>query len=350
VWVQDTSKNNIIAPVVESIPELAAFRNYYLKYRHFFGEHIDYTIPGYEEQLVSVGASLATFLPNDTDVLYQGASDGRLGKGITAYAAKDLGKVVRTASLSSSITNVMGFDRTPNVEGARAVLAAFKETPNYMIDLTRYDDPINGSYGCLVGYDMVRDAVLAAGLPNGEFYDNRGSWKQEKPYDAVISYVLYQFCGNNRDSQLQATKKFGHPATIYLFGEKFNPEKGQEEIWLAREQRKDAWKLQFFSPEEVSSKKREVLSKMQNFQVTQPDFEEALCNNFQYAVLVGSSANFFYYAASDSIETMNGYLHAMHPIVHDYTSDLPKIIAQNQPLDRGSPLFTNITPPCISMG
>ncbi len=198
--------------------DLAAFRAHYLRYRHFFGEHIDYTIPGYEEQLVSVGASLAAFLPTHSDVLYQGASDGRLGKGITAYAAADLGKTVRTASLSSSITNIMGFDQTPNVEGARAILAAFSENPGEMIDPKRYDDPKNGSYGCLVGYDMVREAVLApkgGGQTDGSFYDNHGSWKQEKPYDAIISYVLYQFCGNNRDNQLQATKKFGYPQTIY---------------------------------------------------------------------------------------------------------------------------------------
>jgi hypothetical protein len=318
--------DNIITPNFHGVDGVEDFRELYLRYRHFFGEHIDYTIPGYEEFMILSGLALCKMLGEDSSILYQGASDGRLGKSITAYGHQ-IGKRILTKSLTSSITNLHGFSATPNVDGATGVLAAFSENPSEMMDPMRYYDPEKGSYGCLTGYAPVMQSPLPAIPPDGQFHEGIGSWTPDKPFNAVISYVLYQFCGNNRHNQIAVSKRNTTKDCIFLFCEKFNPTQGAEDQWMLREIAKDHWKLQFFSQEEVREKKETVLSKMQTYQVTQPEFETVLRSSFKHAVLFANTANFFSYAACDDLETLQRFMANFPILPHAYTFvQVPQVI------------------------
>ena len=228
------------------------------------------------------------------------------------------------------------------------MLTAFVERAlaGTIVDANRYHDPAQGSYGCLVGYEPVMKRPKQ--IPPWEnrsfnrflhrlrylfkeemrgFYPGCGSWEPDKPFDAVLSYVLFQFCSTNRVEQLMTSKVHTTEDCLYIFAEKASYSKGKKAEWQRRERKKDQWKGQFFSPEVLERKRNTVLATMENSQVSREVFEYALQQCFQHAVTINNTGNFYGYVACDDPEKLGEYLSHLPVLHHEFSEEeMPQLV------------------------
>jgi 2'-5' RNA ligase len=134
----------------------------------------------------------------------------------------------------------------------------------------------------------------------------------QQPYDIVTEAMTFQFMGADRDNQLAHVKSMMSPGGIFVSEEKFRDDPREPE----HEAKKDQWKAQFYSPEQLAHKEtvvgiqdaeRQAVG-MRDLMVNHKDYEATLHNMFKYVAQIWSSGNFKGYAASDSQANLQNFL------------------------------------------
>ncbi|MDR7054052.1 class I SAM-dependent methyltransferase [Pseudomonas koreensis] len=133
-------------------------------------------------------------------------------------------------------------------------------------------------------------------------------------FDFVYEMAAFQFYSRDRERQVAHIKKFLKPGGLVFLLEKLNHPDPQE--YLRRERIKDeAFKTRYFSEQEISWKRQQMLEQMQNGQVTLEELVTALSARFKHVHLLWNSSNFCEFVASDDSEQINRFLSLLGPIV-----------------------------------
>lgn len=132
-------------------------------------------------------------------------------------------------------------------------------------------------------------------------------------FDIIIEDTTFQMCDNNREEQiefvLQNLKKDG----IFIFIEKFKCKDLNE--YIKRENQKDFdFKIKYFSEQQIYSKRKDILSVMNNFEVDIDGFTITLQKYFKHAVLTWNSGNFYIVIASNLEKRLVSFLKKFPPV------------------------------------
>jgi len=141
---------------------------------------------------------------------------------------------------------------------------------------------------------------------NSEYYDFKNG------FDIIVEDTTFQMYSNNRYEQISFVKDKLVDDGIFIFVEKFRNKSAEE--YMKREKQKDKlFKSRYFSPEQIELKKRDVLSVMNNFEVSLLDFCKSLKRIFKNAVIVWNSGNFYTILASNSQESLTELISNLIP-------------------------------------
>ncbi|MBF8723327.1 class I SAM-dependent methyltransferase [Pseudomonas guariconensis] len=133
-------------------------------------------------------------------------------------------------------------------------------------------------------------------------------------FEFIYEMAAFQFYGRDRARQIAHIKHFLKPAGLVFFLEKFNHSNPEE--YLRRERIKDeAFKTRYFSEQEISWKRQQMLEQMQNGQVTLEELINAIASHFKHVYLLWSSSNFCELVASNDLEQMQRFLNLLGPVV-----------------------------------
>jgi SAM-dependent methyltransferase len=133
-------------------------------------------------------------------------------------------------------------------------------------------------------------------------------------FDFIYEMAAFQFYSRDRESQLAHIKQFLKPGGLAFFLEKLNHPDPQE--YLRREKIKDEkFKTRYFTLEEITWKRRQMLEQMQNGQVSFDELLSALSARFKHVYLLWSSSNFCEFVASDDPEQINRFLGLLGPAI-----------------------------------
>lgn len=132
----------------------------------------------------------------------------------------------------------------------------------------------------------------------------------------------------NRYEQIYYVKDKLVEDGVFIFVEKFKIDSAEE--YIKREWQKDIlFKSNYFSTDQIESKKLDVLSVMNNFEVSLPDFIKSLSKIFKHSVMTWNSGNFYTIMASNSqrslIELVSNLKPLCIPSIFCY-ENLPKIL------------------------
>ncbi|MGP7817789.1 hypothetical protein [Niallia sp. 01092] len=187
-----------------------------------------------------------------------------------------------------------------------------------------------------------RDSFFSHGIPEhssfyvGPYFNvTKDLLKKNKEYfpfingfDVIVEDTTFQMYGKNRDEQIKKAKSNLKEDGLFIFIEKFNHENIDE--YIKREEQKDQkFKSRFFTMNELEIKKKDILSIMNNQQITLHEFNKILKDNFGHAAMIWNSGNFYSIIASDSEENLSKFLSILPPtyIPNEYCYEsLPKIL------------------------
>lgn len=282
-------------PAIELGPEEAAFRILRDLYSGNFDQHIKTSIPGFDEVQNAVGTSLVRTFGNrpGTRMLDIGSSEGALIKAI----ADKSGGNIQTHGIDPNLDMIRTFQSKPQVPGATTELAAFGP---------------RSSQGEVAW-------VADDGTPVRYF-------NPQNPYDIAHEAMVFQFIDNQRPAQLQRVKELMSPSGLLVSEEKLGNPKS---IYDANEARKDLYKSQYYTPEQMETKRKEVLQTggdqvegMTDLQVTQAEMERALANLYGNRAQFWDSGNFKGYAASDDKAVLDEFLGNLQDLQSGYSTTL----------------------------
>jgi len=134
----------------------------------------------------------------------------------------------------------------------------------------------------------------------GKYFDETGVMfiKPNRQYDIVHESMAFQFIDADRTGQIEFIKNEVLKEDGILFiEEKFLD---NDTIYQANENLKNEFKLQYYTEEQLSNKKFNVLLNMEGKQAAISDVEAALNNNFKYVVQYWDSGNFKGFVASNN--------------------------------------------------
>jgi hypothetical protein len=118
-------------------------------------------------------------------------------------------------------------------------------------------------------------------------------------FDIIWENTTFQMFGPNRDEQIAYVKRVLKHEGLMLFFEKMNHADAIR--YATAEEVKDAWfKAQHFSSEDIALKRSEILTEMEQCQVTLDEFVAAARIHFATGVLIWNCGNFYEIVASDS--------------------------------------------------
>jgi hypothetical protein len=236
-----------------------AFNKVYSKFKGNFDNHIATSIPTFRETQVKVGSALVEILPDNSLVYDIGGSEGGFVKAITEVS----GGKIKSINLDVNESMQKSHENSP-VEGSVFVNEAFYES---------YTDEDTGK-------------TYNKHIPN------------EKA-DVVHESMVFQFITPERKSFIKEVKdSYLKNDGILLLEEKLVPL--TDEQWLSNENKKDAYKLNFYTQEEISGKAEEVLLGMRQNQTQEEDLINALKEEFNFVQEYWDAGNFKGYIATNS--------------------------------------------------
>lgn len=280
-------------PAIELGPEERAFRVLRDLYSGNFDQHIKTSIPGFDETQNAVGTSLVRTFGGrpGTTMLDIGSSEGALIKAIADASRGN----IRTHGIDPNLDMIRTFQTKPQVPGATAELAAFGPRAQQGEVAWVADD------GTPVRY-----------------------FNPQNPYDIAHEAMVFQFIDNQRPAQLQRVKELMSPSGLLVSEEKFGNLKS---IYDANEAKKDLYKSQYYTPEQMETKRKEVLQTggdqvegMTDLQVTQAEMERALSDLYGNRAQFWDSGNFKGYAASDDKAVLDDFLGNLQDLQSDYSN------------------------------
>lgn len=151
-------------------------------------------------------------------------------------------------------------------------------------------------------------------------------------FDVLVEDTTFQMYDRDRKKQLAFIVPRIRPGGILVLVQKLAQR--DPRLYDAREQQKDElFKARFFSADDISEKKDEVLATMASLEVDLETTAAALASFFRYAVLTWNSGNFHTIVASNSrtslLELVSLMLKPAIPQAYCYES-LPKVIVDTE--------------------
>ena len=147
-------------------------------------------------------------------------------------------------------------------------------------------------------------------------------------FDVIWENTTFQMYGNFRDEQIAYVKRLLKPKGVMIFLEKMNHRDQAE--YLRRESIKDTnFKSLYFSNEEISKKKSDIIETMERGQTTIESFTRVAYRHFEHVHLIWNSLNFYHIAASndvDSIEKFLSFLENPHVPEQFATTELGELV------------------------
>lgn len=146
-------------------------------------------------------------------------------------------------------------------------------------------------------------------------------------FDIIIEDTTFQMYSPDRENQIQFVKQFLKEDGLFIFTEKFRCEPDE---YVARENQKDiSFKRRFFTEEQLDLKKRVILDRMSENEVSVDEMKMALDKHFRHKAIYWNSGNFHSIVASSSQHNIDRFLsllgHACIPFEYVYC-DLPMFL------------------------
>lgn len=160
-----------------------------------------------------------------------------------------------------------------------------------------------------------------------QYLDNEKYKKFSSGFDIIIEDTTFQMYSPDRDNQIKYVKQFLKEDGLFIFTEKFRCDRDE---YISRENQKDiSYKRRFFTSEQLGLKKRVILDRMSENEVSVNDMKEAINKHFTYKAIYWNSGNFHSIVASSSKHNINHFLsllgHACIPFEYVYC-DLPTFL------------------------
>ncbi|KAF4769405.1 hypothetical protein N7455_008868 [Penicillium solitum] len=126
-------------------------------------------------------------------------------------------------------------------------------------------------------------------------------------FDVIIEDTTFQMYSPNRVEQIEFIAQNLRENGIVLFLEKFRQPDMND--YLQREEQKDrCFKAKYFDMGEIASKKKEVLTLMNQNEVTIDEMTSAVKRHFSHCFITWNSGNFHTLIASNSLENLNTFM------------------------------------------
>ncbi len=245
-------------------PYLAAVN----RHRGHFDDHIAKSIPQHKEMQVIKGKVLSDMLGPQQSVLDIGGSENSFGKTITEQS------------------------------GAKSVTV----DPNTQMKKHSDATPVaNNTY---------------VDMPFMSGWEGRPAWKPSEKFDVVHESMVFQFINNKRGKQIDyIAKNVLENDGLLILEEKVSPESKNDNQWKSNEEIKDSYKEQYFTPEELARKKKDILSGkgdevegMHSRMVTDSDLSGLLAAKFDHVGKYWESGNFKGYIATNDAAKYNEFM------------------------------------------
>lgn len=300
----------------------------YNKHRGNFDDHIAASIPGFREVQTIVGdAIVKTF--DDGNMLDIGGSEGALAKAVSKLS----GGGIRATVLDPNFAMADHFLGGEAVEGVEYVTDAFGQKEDEGQEAWTEDDSLIDRNGNAAPNPYAGRVV--------NFY------KPDRKFDVVHEAMVFQFISGDREGQVSRAKELMNPSGVLILEEKFVAGDGlTPQQFRANEVKKDAYKEQFFTKEEIAAKakavgvaeraefdaqqaaKEQKVTGMNDLMASPGALEAVLGKNFKHVAQFWDSGNFKGYAASDSRATLDRLLGNMLPTESDFsTVSTPREVA-----------------------
>lgn len=222
-----------------------------------------------------------------------GCSEGSFIKAVTAMSNGQIWTVGMEPNLSMFRT----FHEQGQVVGANICLSAFGAYENegeiaWKIALSD-DETTNG----------IEVERTSTGLNALVRY-----FKPHRPYDIIHEAMTFQFISNKRSAHIRRCRELLSEKGLF-----FIEEKCITTSFADREIRKDEFKHQFFSDEQIIEKAQKIVGSsagglMHDRLVYDTELEQILCDEFAFVVKIWEACNFFGFIASDYLPSLQELL------------------------------------------
>lgn len=222
-----------------------------------FGSHIERSIPGYAEwrarSAFAAANVVVTYSAHAPFVFDVGASEGQWGATINQIAPQIV---------------VVDIDPNPDMLKNNVNPDSFKENAAWV-----------------EGFEDDGKQIPA--------------FNTKARAGAIGMHMVRQFVTRDGSEWYGEAKKFLNATGVFFLAVKVIATPGKEDEWKAREKEKDAYKSQFFTEEEMSTKKEEVLVGMHELMMTLEEEKAALAEHFKFVEVAWHSANFVGFIAGN---------------------------------------------------
>ncbi|MEM8637909.1 MAG: hypothetical protein AAGG51_03690 [Cyanobacteria bacterium P01_G01_bin.54] len=136
--------------------------------------------------------------------------------------------------------------------------------------------------------------------------------RADRPYfqsgfDAIFENTTFQMYGPQRKNQIAHVKRVLKVDGIIIFCEKMMHPSRQE--YERREEIKNNhFKAHYFTPDEITQKRSQILEEMEQCQVVLEELTAAIQYHFKYAHMIWNSTNFYDIVASDDYDNLQTFL------------------------------------------
>ncbi|WP_107677858.1 class I SAM-dependent methyltransferase [Agrobacterium sp. LAD9] len=157
-------------------------------------------------------------------------------------------------------------------------------------------------------------------------------------FDVLIEDTTFQMYGSDRDNQIRFVARSLKQSGVLVQVQKLRHSDPLE--YAERERHKDeVFKQRFFSPGQITEKKREILNTMVDFQVDMATTIAALGLSFRYSIMTWNSGNFYTIVSSNSRRSMIDFVGSLlkPALPTDFCNEpVPKTIVDdnNEPLPK----------------
>ena len=274
-------------------PDQEAFKRLRQGYSGNFDQHIKTSIPGFDEVQNAVGNAVVRTLPQGGTFLDIGSSEGALLKAIVEGSE---GRI-RAHGVDPNLGMYETFNAKAIPQGATMERSAFGAPQDY--GKLAWDADDTG--------------------PATNFFN------PQNPYDIAHEAMVYQFISNERKPQMEAMKAALRPGGLMISEEKFGNVKP---LYNFNEAQKDAYKSQFYTPQQIETKRQEVLmgggdaiEGMNDYQVSQDEMERIISDLYGNRAQFWDSGNFKGYAASDDKYLLDDFIGNLGDLSSKYETE-----------------------------
>lgn len=242
-----------------------AFKEFFDGLAGEFGSHIEHSIPGYATNRERTAYAINQLYRGMGLILDVGASEGQFG---------------------NELSRLSRYNYTVNIDPNPNMRAAWKPI-----------DPNSEAYFT---------AAFLDGFHDGEDYIP--AYNPRFRFGTVHMSMVRQFVTADAKRWYSEAARLLVPGGLFIVNVKTIASPGDEAGWQAREAAKDAYKLNFFTSEQIATKAEQTLTGMHQLMLTDEQEREALSANFRHVATYWESYNFRGYVASDSWDTLQEFL------------------------------------------